>query len=205
MLNLAIKFSALFSTFIQEQKLQGQSSTSFGLGMDSTREQMSKSGRRVSFHGSRGSTIHRVGVHDQEEDLSTDSEEETIDQEQEEEDYDDLGRTGGSEKRKKGAVRSRTLFGYEGVIRDDGMEEDDDEDIEMDTGWSRAKRPKTGPGISGFSQVDLRQSLDSRRNGSQQRSSYRESLVGIEQEFNRCREFLVTSLRVVVNSNAARG
>ncbi|KAG0246847.1 Gamma-tubulin complex component 5 [Mortierella sp. GBA43] len=163
MLNLAIRFSALFGMFIRQQKSQSH---------DPSR----------SWSG--------IG-------LGSDSESELLDNEQD----DDHGHTGGSEKRKK-SVRS-ALPKDAGIT--DGM---DDEDVSQDAEWSRTKRSKTGPGISGFSQADLQGRPDNRRLEYERnwgRRSCKEQLLGIEQEFNRCRQFLATSLRVIVNSNAARG
>ncbi|KAI8603982.1 Spc98 family-domain-containing protein [Dissophora ornata] len=197
MLSLALKFSALFSTFIQEHEIQNRRPAESQLGNNlKLGNHTNRSGRRVSFNASKAATSQ----HDlQEGDFNTDSEDESFDEKQYEEDW--RGRfVGGADKRKK--VTRHALVG------DENNKDLEDEDIEMDMGEgvSRAKRPKIGPG---FPHDELLHDLSSQKTTGHKKwsheSSYSGQLQAIEQEFNRCGEFLAKSLRVVVSSNAVRG
>ncbi|KAI1300529.1 hypothetical protein EDD11_006158 [Mortierella claussenii] len=159
MLHLALKFSALFSTFIHEQEAGMYPLDRF------EKVTVSRSGRRVSFNAvahvqsslSRSFKRRASELHVQH-DVSADSEDA-----EEDEDGDD--------------------------------DEPNEEDIERPIASAvKAKKQKTG-GSLGSSRVTW----------SHPKLTYREQLEAIEQEFNRCREFLAKSLRVVVSSNAARG
>ncbi|KAF9288850.1 Gamma-tubulin complex component 5 [Mortierella alpina] len=144
--------------------------------------------RRVSFNIARPKTLgHGRHDHDEGDDASgTESEADPSEQEQMED---------------------------EGAGSDVG-----DGDTEMEPVSSHGqqyKKQRTGSELSGLSPreyLDVEIPLHRRptRNSKQSGETdahvgYRQQLEGIEQEFNRCREFLAKSLQVVVNSNAARG
>ncbi|KAF9399299.1 hypothetical protein BGX21_006481 [Mortierella sp. AD011] len=219
MLNLALKFSALFSTFIHEQERNVQNQqqptnhhegAGVGAGARSgkvvseTTDYVSKSGRRVSFNNTSGKQLqgitsgsHRVsqGIYGN---YNTDSEDETLedqvrDDEEEEGEGDEIFSSGTADKRRKG-TRINSL-------KDVGTSEgiDDDEDVEMNSSVairSHTKKQKID--------ADLWRGTSRGERWSHE-GSYQEELKAIEQEFNRCREFLAKSLRIVVNSNAVRG
>ncbi|KAG9322755.1 hypothetical protein KVV02_007015 [Mortierella alpina] len=192
MLNLALKFSSIFATFIQEQEQEQEQEQNRNAqattddAATSTAEGRTKNGRRVSFNLTRLPTLE-LGrqVYDDGDDASgTESEADPFEQEQ----------------------------GH-----DDGAGSDA-EDIEMEPNSSQGqqyKKQRTGSGLSGISPREYRDlelplhrrpARDSEQSGEPGAEvGYRQQLEGIEQEFNRCREFLAKSLRVVVNSNAARG
>ncbi|KAG9071457.1 hypothetical protein KI688_005669 [Linnemannia hyalina] len=192
MLNLALEFSTLLSRFVTDC---GQGEDTQPKAVDPSRERTGRSGRRVSFNtapkvnlGARGPIPERLTG-----ELSSDSEEDSYDQEQD--------RDGGLE---------------ENIDLDhDGQDHPAEEDIEMDPGESSSsvKKQRVGSNTARFPRERLFHRREYRRTDASRKtsqggigsSSYRESLEAIEQEFNRCREFLAKSLQVVVNSNAARG
>lgn len=192
MLNLALEFSILFSRFIVDN---AQEDDTRPKTVDPSVERTGRSGRRVSFN-----TPPRVhlGIHRSipvrpTEELSSDSEEDSYDQEQ-------------------GWDRGQDENGDSAHV---GQEHRAHEDIEMDPGESSSSVKKQRvdsnatrfPRERSFHRREYRRTDASRKTsqGSIGSGSYRESLEAIEQEFNRCREFLANSLQVVVNSNAARG
>jgi hypothetical protein len=89
------------------------------------------------------------------------------------------------------------------------------EDIEMDPGESSSsvKKQRVDSKTTVFPRERSSHRREYRRTDTARKTSqggigsgsYHESLEAIEQELNRCREFLAKSLQVVVNSNAARG
>ncbi|KAF9110625.1 hypothetical protein BGX27_006069 [Mortierella sp. AM989] len=199
MLNLVLKFSALFSTFIHEQERNVQAQQHPVHPQKETgKEKMdyvSKSGRRVSFNNvSQKHQQQRQGVASRgyNEDFDADSEDETL-EDQARDDEEDDEEEGPADKKRRGA---RTV-----TLQDEGAgnEMDEDEDLDMDSSAavkSRAKKQKISSELWRATSRGQRWS---------QEGSYQEQLKAIEQEFNRCREFLAKSLRIIVNSNAARG
>ncbi|KAF9359459.1 DNA polymerase epsilon catalytic subunit [Mortierella sp. AD094] len=218
MLNLALKFSALFSTFIHEQErnVQNQQQPSnphgggagvgakAGKAISETTDYVSKSGRRVSFNNASekqqqgvASRSHRwsQGIYGN---YNTDSEDETLedqvrDDEEEQGEEEELFSSETADKRRRG---TRTFS-----LKDEGTSEgmDGDEDIGMDSSAAfkgRVKKQKIDSDLWRGTSRGQRWSHE---------GSYQEQLKAIEQEFSRCREFLAKSLRVVVNSNAVRG
>ncbi|KAF9285288.1 hypothetical protein BGZ88_009593 [Linnemannia elongata] len=192
MLNLALEFSTLFARFITDC---GQEEDTQPKAVDPSRERTGRSGRRVSFN-----TAPKVHLGARRpfpvrsiREISSDSEEDSYDQEQE---WD-------------GGVEEDVYSAH------DGQGHRADEDIEMDLGESSSsvKKQRVDSNTAGFPRErsfhrrEYRRTDASRKTsqGGIGRGSYRESLEAIEQEFNRCREFLAKSLQVVVNSNAARG
>lgn len=192
MLNLALEFSTLFSRFIANC---GQEEDTRPKAVDPLRERTGRSGRRVSFNTAlkvnlgarRPIPVRSAG------ELSSDSEEDSYDREQ--------GWDRGLEENVYSAH--------------DDQDHLADEDIEMDPGESSSSVKKqrvdsntTGsPRERSFHRREYKRTDASRKSsqGGIGGGSYRDSLEAIEQEFNRCREFLAKSLQVVVNSNAARG
>ncbi|KAG0367490.1 hypothetical protein BGZ54_003783 [Gamsiella multidivaricata] len=205
MLNLALKFSALFSAFIHEQELEFRQPGGLQSIPLPTQGHVGRSGRRVSFNTMQSAPSWRSNFHGGDEGISTDSDSEFLDQQH---DGDEEKSVGGADKRKMSPPH--IFFGDEG----DADYLDNDEDIEMDAGegTSRVKRPKVGTEFSGLAQPGLTYQMyhpqdhkpSSRKNWNHQ-SSFKQQLQEIEHEFNRSREFLAKSLRVVVSSNAARG
>ncbi|KAF9181361.1 hypothetical protein BGZ50_005572 [Haplosporangium sp. Z 11] len=208
-LNLGLEFSALFSSFLQEQKILRQRQQQGALGTSGViiERETRQSGRRVSFGASRS-----VGI------LST----------YRRHDGDNID----------GSACSDSDDGISEIEEENGdldnPEMEEDEDIDMDDAMDirnrkSVKKQKTGLDFTEFPRVDLQDEYDSeytrsttttrKRSTSQSRrprstagrqgrklhAGYRKELEAIEHELNRCREFLVKSLRVVVNSNAARG
>ncbi|KAG0250477.1 hypothetical protein BG011_008323 [Mortierella polycephala] len=208
-LNLGLEFSALFSSFIQEQEIQRQRQQQGTLGTSGAvmERETRQSGRRVSFGVSQSvgatSTYRRHDGSNIDGSACSDSDDGMSDAEEEQDDQDN-------------------------------HEMEEDEDIDMDDAMhmrnrKSVKKQKTGLDFTGFPRVDLQDEYDSeytrsttttrKRSSSQSRrprsttgrqgrrphAGYRKELEAIEHELNRCREFLVKSLRVVVNSNAARG
>ncbi|KAF9130711.1 hypothetical protein BGW39_002758 [Mortierella sp. 14UC] len=186
MLNLALEFSTLFSRFIADRAEEGSTRAK---GMNPAGERIGRSGRRVSFNttpmisriAQRHAPLRSTG------DVSPDSDEGS----DEEQDGDD-----DQEQHKSEANLEH-------------------EDIEMDPGESSSsvKKQRVDSNSSGFPRERSFHRREYRRTDASRKvsqggvvgGSYRESLEAIEQEFNRCREFLAKSLRVVVSSNAARG
>ncbi|KAF9216683.1 hypothetical protein BGZ59_008607 [Podila verticillata] len=244
-LNLALKFSAIFTSYIQEtEKAKTQSGGTPGSlpsasPMTDIRSHKSRSGRRVSFtvQGVSGSSTQGRRIGD--ELSSSDSEEE-----------DDGHDMESDERHRQSLFTSsapKTLLFSQSDIQD--MEEDDEDedgDLDMDSivFMDRAKKQRTGTDLSvrasftsssaeashyqrgkddGFDDRLPRsprkkrppQFLSKSRSRGRSRSRSRtrgedegstlEQLEAIEREFSRCRDFLAKSLRVVVNSNAARG
>ncbi|KAF9147744.1 hypothetical protein BG015_010575 [Linnemannia schmuckeri] len=192
MLNLALEFSTLFSRFIADRAQEEDTQLKVA---EPIRERTGRSGRRVSF---KPAPRVNLGVHRSipvrsTGELSSDSEEDSYDQEQ---DWD-----GGQEEK--------------GYSAHDNQYHRTDEDIEMDQGesFSSIKKQRVDSNTTGFPRERSFQRREYRRTDVSRKTSqggigsgsYRESLEAIEQEFNRCREFLAKSLQVVVNSNAARG
>ncbi|KAF9543310.1 hypothetical protein EC957_000971 [Mortierella hygrophila] len=192
MLNLGLEFSTLFSRFITDC---GQGGDTQPKAVDPSRERTGRSGRRVSFNtapkvnlGARGPIPERLTG-----EFSSDSEEDSYDQEQD----------------RDGGLEENIDFDH------DGQDHPADEDIEMDPGESSSsvKKQRVGSNTAGFPRERSFYRREYRRTDASRKTSqggigsgsYRESLEAIEQEFNRCREFLAKSLQVVVNSNAARG
>ncbi|KAG0273071.1 hypothetical protein BGZ95_011120 [Linnemannia exigua] len=188
MLNLALEFSALFSSFISDRAEEDGSRVK---SVDPARERIGRSGRRVSFNTI--PTISRIAKSHfpirSTGDINSDSEEDSFDEGQ---DWD-------GDQEQQGSVAN--------------LEED--EDIEMDPreSSSSVKKQRIDSNLTEFPRERSFHRREYRRtDGSRKTSqggvgggSYRESLEAIEQEFNRCREFLAKSLQVVVSSNAARG
>lgn len=244
-LNLALKFSAIFTSYIQEtEKAKTQSGGTPGSlpsasPMTDIRSHKSRSGRRVSFtvQGVSGSSTQGRRIGD--ELSSSDSEEE-----------DDGHDMESDERHRQSLFTSsapKTLLFSQSDIQD--MKEDDEDedgDLDMDSivFMDRAKKQRTGTDLSvrasftsssaeashyqrgkddGFDDRLPRsprkkrppQFLSKSRSRGRSRSRSRtrgedegstlEQLEAIEREFSRCRDFLAKSLRVVVNSNAARG
>ncbi|KAF9436996.1 hypothetical protein BGZ76_002306 [Entomortierella beljakovae] len=203
-LSLAIKFSVLFSTFMQEQGQQNLYSPQTpadpqrgSINRDNA-DYLSKSGRRVSFNNpsailrqqNQGSTFRPYnGSQRQLDDLGSDSEDETLedqlreDVESEDQEQEEHVNTETTERKRRGTTES-----LDGVV---GGNEDVDMNNTSVSNLTKKQKINTGvwQGTSRRKQVE----------------SYAEQLMAIEQEFNRCREFLAKSLRVVVSSNAARG
>ncbi|CAO3563862.1 unnamed protein product [Mortierella alpina] len=195
MLNLALKFTSIFTAFIQEQEQEQERKGNTHAPTDSAatlaRERSTKNGRRVSFNLTR---LPKLGLGRQDRDDGEDASgtESEVDPSSEHEQEDDEGA------------------------------DIEAEDIEMEAGSSQGqgqgqiyKKQRIGSDMSGISprehldfEVPLlrRPARDSERmNAMGAQGGYKQQLEGIEQEFNRCREFLAKSLRVVVNSNAVRG
>lgn len=245
-LNLALNFSAIFTSYIQKAEKTKKTESGGTLGslppassMMDIRSHKSRSGRRVSFtvQGVSGSSTQdpRIGN----ELSSSDSEEE-----------DDGLDMETNERHRQSLFSSsapKTLLFSQSNVQD--MEEDDEDedgDLDMDSiiFMDRAKKQRTGTDLSvrgsftssnaGASQYQrgrddgfddrlprsprkkrppqfLSKSPSRRRSRSRSRTrgedarSTLEQLEAIEREFSRCRDFLAKSLRVVVNSNAARG
>ncbi|KAF8933633.1 Gamma-tubulin complex component 5 [Haplosporangium gracile] len=137
--------------------------------------------------------LHRSTPVRSTDELSSDSEEDSYDQEQ---DWN-----GGQVEK--------------GYSAHDDQDHRTDEDIEMDQGESSSaiKKQRVDSNTTGFPRERSFQRREYRRTDASRKTSqggigsgsYRESLEAIEQEFNRCREFLAKSLQMVVNSNAVRG
>ncbi|KAG0381092.1 hypothetical protein BGX24_011498 [Mortierella sp. AD032] len=188
MLNLALEFSTLFSNFISDRAEEGGSRVK---SVDPARERTGHSGRRVSFNtvptisriAQRHFSIRSTG------DINSDSEEDSFDE----------GQGWDRDQEQQGSVADLEQF----------------EDIEMDPreSSSSVKKQRIDSNLTGFARErSFHRREYIRKDASRKTSqggvgggSYHESLEAIEQEFNRCREFLCKSLQVVVSSNAARG
>ncbi|KAG0197630.1 hypothetical protein BGX28_008864 [Mortierella sp. GBA30] len=190
MLNLALKFSTIFSTFIQEQEESGEPYRSSVSLHPSTRDQM-KGERRVSFNLAQARELRLSKQGLDEEDDASDSESviESFDK----------GQDAGDDANRHGEII--------------GGVEDSDVDIALD-GISPYKKLKTSSDLSGFPRGSFERDSSERRRWTKEanhsgradaQSGYSRQLEGIELEFNRCKEFLAKSLRIVVSSNAARG
>ncbi|KAF9961376.1 Nucleotide-binding protein 2 [Mortierella alpina] len=196
MLNLALKFTAIFTAFIQEQAQEQERHGNAHAPTESAatlaRERSTKNGRRVSFNLTRPPNLGfgRQDRDDGEDASGTESEDDPFEQE----------------------------------LEDVAGADIEAEDIEMEAGSSQRqdqdlgqqyKKQRTGSDVSGISpreDLDFEVPLHRRPAGDPEQmhamgaqGGYKQQLEGIEQEFNRCREFLAKSLRVVVNSNAVRG
>ncbi|KAG0094596.1 hypothetical protein BGZ93_007016 [Podila epicladia] len=244
-LNLALKFSAIFTAFIQEaekaKKMQDSGTQAPLISTSSktdVRSHKSRSGRRVSFtvNGVAGSSVQgqRIGV-----DLSS------SDSEDDDEGLDSEMDVSHRQGMYSASAPKTLLFSQSDVQDMDEDDEDDDGDLDVDSRafMDRAKKQRTGTDLSvpasytsssagsqhergrddGFDDRlprsprkkrpphVLSKSPVRRRSGSRSRTraehegSTLERLEAIEREFTRCRDFLAKSLRVVVNSNAARG
>ncbi|KAF9085372.1 Gamma-tubulin complex component 5 [Mortierella sp. AD031] len=200
MLNLALEFSTLFSRFIAERGQDDEKRAKDAGGLAPASERTGRSGRRVSFNAtpivnpSRGRHV----VVPLTEDLSSDSEEDSYDQEQHQDEDDD-------DQERRGVNRY--------LAHDDIHQADEDIEMDLAEGSISVKKQRIDSNSTGlhrertfhrreYSRADASRKASQGGVGS---GSYRESLEAIEQEFNRCREFLTKSLRVVVSSNAARG
>ncbi|KAG0342034.1 hypothetical protein BG000_007227 [Podila horticola] len=244
-LNLALKFSAIFTSYIQEaekaKKTQGNGAQGHLLSASSTtdiRNHKSRSGRRVSF------TVQGVAASSKQ-DRRMGNNLSSSDSEEEDEGLDSES----GERHRQGLVGSVApkplLFSQNDIQDMEEDDEDDDGDLDMDSSafMDRAKKQRTGTDLSvqasfrsssansphqrgrddGFddmlprsprkkrppqflskSPVPRRSRSRSRTRGGDDGSTL-ERLEAIEREFSRCRDFLAKSLRVVVNSNAARG
>ncbi|KAF9921421.1 hypothetical protein FBU30_008592 [Linnemannia zychae] len=187
MINLGFEFSALFSRFIIDRiQEDNMKSTNDGIA----REKVGHGGRRVSFnttltvsrYARKYAPIRSI------EDIGSDSEEDSMDQGQELDKQDE-----------------KNLKGDHEVYTDEDVEMDPDEHA------NSAKKQRMDSNLTdslqsrSFHRREQRRTDASRKMSHGGNGSYRESLETIEQELNRCREFLAKSLQVVVRSNAARG
>lgn len=244
-LNLALKFSAIFTSYIQEaekaKNTQGNGAQGHLLSASSTtdiRNHKSRSGRRVSF------TVQGVAASSKQDRRMGDN----LSSSDSEEEDEGLDSESGERHRQGlvGSVAPKSLLFSQNDIQDmEEDDEDDDGDLDMDSSvfMDRAKKQRTGTDLSvqasfrsssansphqrgrddGFddmlprsprkkrppqflskSPVPRRSRSRSRARGGDDGSTL-ERLEAIEREFSRCRDFLAKSLRVVVNSNAARG
>ncbi|KAG0345204.1 Gamma-tubulin complex component 5 [Podila humilis] len=241
-LNLALKFSALFRSYIHDETTFKNSSQGASVPPSSPavmRTHHSRSGRRVSF------TVQDVpGTFTNNYSMGK----ELSSSESDEESAYEYGESG-VEGRQSFVLSSfevpnapffnQALQGLDEDGDKDGDEDDGDLDIDSRMFTSRAKRQRIGHDLSvvrqtftssaqGEGERDRFDTLPrsprkkrppqfmskspSRRQKSRSRSRTRaesqstlERLQTIEREFTRCRDFLAKSLRVVVNSNAARG
>lgn len=243
-LNLALKFSVIFVSFIQEaekakktQDRGAQGSLMSTSSKTDVRNHKSRSGRRVSFtvKGVAGSSALDRRIGDNLSSSDSEDEDEGLDSEMDE----------GHRQGMFSASAPKTLLFSQSDVQDmEEDDEDDDGDFDMDSSvfMDRAKKQRTGTDLSvpasftssagsqhergrddGFddrlprsprkkrppqflskSPVRRRSRSRSRTRGDHEGSTL-ERLEAIEREFTRCRDFLAKSLRVVVNSNAARG
>ncbi|KAF9208589.1 hypothetical protein BGZ49_008342 [Haplosporangium sp. Z 27] len=194
-------WSYLMTTERNSQVQQPQENLRGGL---TENRKIDKTGRRVSFNNAshkhqqqlQGSVARAYRKsRDTYGTIDIDSEDETFeDQERDaEEDREGMFSINAVNKRRRGTQ----ALSLENESSNDDM--DDDEDIEMDSSKvikDRLKKQKIDSDLWQGTGRDERWSHE---------GSYSEQLKAIEQEFNRCREFLAKSLRIVVNSNMARG
>ncbi|KAF9905279.1 hypothetical protein EC991_001879 [Linnemannia zychae] len=182
MLNLTLEFSALFSRFITDHAEEDGTRLK---DMDPARQRIGHSGRRVSFNTT--PVISRVA----QKHAPLRSTGDTTSDSDDEQGWDDDQEQHGSE----------ADLEYEDIDMDPGESSSSVKKQRVDSNSGRFLRERS------FHRREYRRTDASRKvsQGGVVGGSYRESLEAIEQEFNRCREFLAKSLRVVVSSNAARG